>query len=60
MTVRYYNKFVKVDKKNGVFRLFLGLSTQIMEFEYKQANKMIETGVLDWKSKIMKPYQQFI
>ena len=37
--------------------LFLGSSTQIMEFEYKQAYKMIETGVLIWKSKNMKPYQ---
>ena len=28
-----------------------------MDFEYKQAYKMIETGVLVWKSKNMKPYQ---
>ena len=37
----------------------MGLSTQIMELEYKQAYKMIETGVLVWKSKFMKPYQPF-
>ena len=37
--------------------LSLGLSTQIMEFEYKQAYKMIETGNLVLKSKNMKPYQ---
>ena len=42
---------------NCVFRLSLSLSTQIMEFQYKQAYKMIETGVLVWKSKKMKPYQ---
>ena len=42
---------------NCVFRLYLALSTRIMEFEYKQAYKMIETGVLVWKSKNMKPYQ---
>ena len=35
----------------------MGLSTQIMEFEYKQAYQMIETGVLVWKSKNMKPNQ---
>ena len=39
------------------FQAFLGLSTQIMEFEYKQAYKTIETGVLVWKSKVMTPYQ---
>ena len=27
-----------------------------MEFKYKQAYKMIETGVLVWKSKNMKSY----
>ena len=59
ITVGYHNNIVKVDKKNCVFRLTLGLSTQIMEFEYKQAYKLIETGVLFWKSKIMKPYQPF-
>ena len=42
---------------NCVFRLSLGLSTQIMKFQYKQAYKMIETGFLVWKSKNMKPYQ---
>ena len=31
---------------NCVFRISSGFSPQIMEFEYKQANKMIETGVL--------------
>ena len=41
---------------NCVFRPFLGSCTQIMECEYKQAYKMIETGVLVWKSKNMKPY----
>ena len=44
---------------NYVFRVSLDLSTQIMEFEYKQACKMIETGVLVWKSNNMKPYQAF-
>ena len=44
---------------NCVFRLSLCVSTQIMEFEYKQAYKMIETGVLVWKSKNKKPYQPF-
>ena len=33
------------------------LCTQIMEFEAKQAYKIFETGVLDWKSKNMKPNQ---
>ena len=33
---------------NCVFRLSLGLSTQIMAFEYKQAYKKAETGVLVW------------
>ena len=37
--------------------LSLGLSTQFMEFEYKQAYKMIETEVSVWKTKNMKPYQ---
>ena len=37
--------------------LSLGLSTQIMEFEDKQAYKMVETGVLVQKPKSMKPYQ---
>ena len=43
-----------------VFRLSLGLSTQILEVEYKQAYKMIETGVLVWKSKDIKPYQPIL
>ena len=47
----------KLTKKNCVFRLSLGLSTQIMEFKYTQAYKMIETGVLVWKSKNMKSYR---
>ena len=42
---------------NCVFRLSLGLSTQILEVEYTQAYKMIETGVLVWKSNNNKPYQ---
>ena len=46
-------KFMKVDRKT-VLRLSLDLSTQIMEFKYKQAYKMIETGVLVRKSKNMK------
>ena len=33
-------------KVNCVFRLSLGLSTQIMEFEDKRAYKMFETGVI--------------
>ena len=40
-----------------VVRLSLGWSTQIWEVKYKQAYKMIETGVLVWKSKNIKPYQ---
>ena len=42
---------------NCVFRLSLGLSIRILEVDYKQAYKMIETGVLVWKSKKNKPYQ---
>ena len=42
---------------NYVFRLSLGLSTQILEVDYKQAYEMIETGVLVRKSKKIKPYQ---
>ena len=57
-TVRYHTKACESWQIYCVFPdLFLGLSTQIMEFEYKQAYKMIETGVLVWKSKNMKPYQ---
>ena len=44
---------------NCVSRLSLGLSTQIMEIEYNQACKMIETGVLVWKSNNLKPKQPF-
>ena len=36
---------------NCVFRLFLDFSTQLMEFEDKQAYKTVETGVLVWKIK---------
>ena len=53
-TVRYHTKIFESWQKNCVFRLSLGLSRQIMEFKYKQAYKMIETGVLVWKSKNMK------
>ena len=56
-TVRYHTKTCKRWQINCVFRPSVGLSTQIMEFEYKQAYTRIETGVLVWKSKIMKPYQ---
>ena len=42
---------------NCIFRLSLGLSTQILKFEDKQAYNMFETGVLVWKSKNMEPYQ---
>ena len=56
-TVRYHRKIYESWQKNCVFRLSLGLFTQIMAFKYKQAYKMIETGVLVWKSKNMKPYQ---
>ena len=40
-----------------IVRLSLGWSTQIWEVKYKQAYKMIGTGVLVWKSKNIKPYQ---
>ena len=56
-TVRYHRKLYESWQKNCVFRLSLGLFTQIMEFKYKQAYKMIETGVLVWKSKNLKSYQ---
>ena len=58
-TVRYHTKTYKSWQKNCVVRLSLGLSTQIMEFKYKQAYKMIETGVLVWKSKNMKSYPSY-
>ena len=45
MTVRYHKKSEKVDRYT-VFRLSLGLSTPILEVEYKQAYKKIETGDL--------------
>ena len=48
---------MKVDRKTVFSGFFFGLFTQIMEFKYKQAYKMIETGVLVWKSKNMKSYQ---
>ena len=56
-TVRYHTKLCESWQMNWVFRLSLGLSTQILEFEYKQAYKMIEAGVLVCKSKNMKQYQ---
>ena len=56
-TVRYHTEACESWQICCVFRPFLGLSTQIMEFKCKQAYKMIETGVLVWKSKNMKPYQ---
>ena len=55
MTVGYHKIFVEVDRKT-VFSVFFGFSTQIMEFEDRQAHKMSETGVLVWKSKNMEPY----
>ena len=55
-TVRYHTKNFQNWQKNCVFRLSLVLFTQIMEFQYKQAYKTIETGVLVWKSKNMNPY----
>ena len=56
-TVRYHRKIYESWQKNCVFRFSLGLFTQIMDFKYKQAYKMIETGVLVWKSKNLKSYQ---
>ena len=53
--VRYHRKIYESWQKNCVFRLSLGLFTQIMEFRYKQVYKMIATGVLVWKWKNMKP-----
>ena len=44
---------------NCVFKLSLGVSTQIMEFEYKQAYRTVETAVLVGKSKNMQSYQPF-
>ena len=55
MTVGYHKIFVEVDRKT-VFSVSFGFSTQIMEFEDRQAHKMSETGVLVWKSKNMEPY----
>ena len=55
-TVRYHTKLYESWQKKCVFRLSLGLSTQNMEFKYKQANKKIETGVLVWKPKNKKSY----
>ena len=56
-TVTYHTKIYENWQKNWFFRLSLGLSTQILKVEYKQAYKMIETGVLVWKSKNIQPYQ---
>ena len=58
-TVRYHTKISESCQKNCVFRISLGLSTQIMDFKYKQAYKMIEIGVLVWKSKNMNSYRPF-
>ena len=55
-TIRYHTEKWESWQIDCVFRLSLGLFTLIMEFKYKQAYKMIERGVLTWKSKIMKPY----
>ena len=52
-----HKKICESWQKNCVFRLSLRLSTQIIEFEYKQAYKMIGTGVLAWQSKNMKLLQ---
>ena len=41
---------------NCVFRLSVGLSTEIMEFEDKEAYKVLETVVLVWKSKKMESW----
>ena len=57
MTVRHHKKISESWQINCVFRLSLGLSTQILEVDYKQAYKMIETGVFVWKSNKIKPYQ---
>ena len=58
-TVKHHTKIFESWQKNCVFRLSLGLFSQIMEFKCKQANKMIETGVLAWKSKNMSHIDQF-
>ena len=58
-TVKYHTKIYESWPKNCDFRLSLGLFTQIMEFKYKQANKMIETEVLVWKSKNMSHIDHF-
>ena len=55
--VRHHRQISESWQKNCIFRLSLGLSTQIMEFKYKQTYKMIETGVLVWKSKNMESYR---
>ena len=59
-TVRHHTKIYASWQKNCFFRLSLALSTQIMEFKYKQAYKTIETGVLVWKSKNMMSYRSNI
>ena len=53
-------QFCESWQKICVFRPFFGLCTQIMEFEYKQTYKKIETGVLVWKSKSINPYQPIL
>ena len=60
MTVRYHKKIEKVDRYTVFSDFVLGLSTQILEVEYKQAYKMFETGVLVWKSENIKPYQPIL
>ena len=57
--VRYHTKIYESWQKNCVFRLYLDLARQIMEFKYKQAYKMIKTGILVWKTKNMKSYRSF-
>ena len=46
MNVRYHKIARKLTDKPCFFRLSLGLSTQILEVEGKQAYKIIETRVL--------------
>ena len=43
-TVRYHTKIYKSWQKNCVFRDYLGLYRQIMEFKYNQAYKRTKTG----------------
>ena len=59
-TVSHHTKIYESWQKNYVVRLSLALSTQTIEFKYKQAYKMTETGVSVWKSKNMKSYRSTI